>query len=558
MCSINHDLKAIFIHVHKTGGTYISYMLHKYYGFKNYYIRRPDHDIFCFNKKKTTKYLNYENRVHGVLMYYKTSSYINKKMNMTPYKWDTYYKFCFIRNPYDKIVSAWNHVDRFDIPFKNFLNLTNKCNDVEYMHVFLPQVRNILDEKGKINIDYIGKFETLEEDFQKILKNIGIKNIIHDVNKQMNKRNHDMFYKYYDQDVLNKVNILLKEDFQLLNYPIFNNIDMFKNNYIDNKINDINEMNNIMNNDRKEMTNEIYEMNNEMNNEMNDIMNNEMNDIMNNEMNNEINNEINDIIVSKKLIEKPYYNIVVLYVYYEKNNEYKFNFKYFLENAILDNIDYYIIINGICTVQIPNKPNINILFRQNLGFDFGAFSYAIEKIQIKYDYYFFINTSVLGPFNKDKNKPWTSYFIELFNENVKIVGTSINIYKKNKVGKYNLENIYKHKGPYSHVQTMFFAINYDYLKYLKNINFFNEKQLNKINDFNYIIAYKEIYLSQIALYNGWNINCILPEYKNLDYKRIKKDINEYSKNGDPYYKNSFFGKTIHKEDVLFFKINRFV
>ena len=80
MCSINHDLKTIFIHIHKTGGTFISYMLHKYYGFKNYYLRRPDHDTFCMNKKKTTKYLNYENRIHGVLMYFKTSPYINKKI----------------------------------------------------------------------------------------------------------------------------------------------------------------------------------------------------------------------------------------------------------------------------------------------------------------------------------------------------------------------------------------------------------------------------------------------------------------------------------------------
>ena len=58
MCSVNHDLKAIFIHVHKTGGTYLSYMLHKYYGFKNYYLHRPDHDQFCRNTKKTTKYIN--------------------------------------------------------------------------------------------------------------------------------------------------------------------------------------------------------------------------------------------------------------------------------------------------------------------------------------------------------------------------------------------------------------------------------------------------------------------------------------------------------------------
>ena len=227
MCSINHDLKAIFIHVHKTGGTYITFTLHKYYGFKNYYIRRPDHDSFCFNKKKTTKYINYENRVHGVLNYYKTSPYINKKMGMTPQKWDTYYKFCFIRDPYDKIISAWNHINRYSIPFKNYLNLINRCNDVEYMHMFMPQVRNIINQKGKVDINYIGKFENLEEDFQNILKNIGVKNIIHDSGKQMNKREHNHFTEYYDQDTLDKVNLILKEDFSLLDYEMISDITSF-------------------------------------------------------------------------------------------------------------------------------------------------------------------------------------------------------------------------------------------------------------------------------------------------------------------------------------------
>jgi hypothetical protein len=227
MCSINHDLKAIFIHVHKTGGTYISYMLHKYYGFKNYYLRRPDHDKFCLNKSKSTKYINYENRVHGVLVYYKTSPYLNKKMGMTPEKWDTYYKFCFIRNPYDKIISAWNHVNRYKIPFANYLNIAKICNDVEYMHVFLPQTRSIINEKGKIDINYIGKFENLEEDFQTILKNIGVKEVIHDVKKEMNKRDHMEFYKYYNQDVLNKVNILLQEDFKNLDYEMISDYEEF-------------------------------------------------------------------------------------------------------------------------------------------------------------------------------------------------------------------------------------------------------------------------------------------------------------------------------------------
>jgi hypothetical protein len=231
MCSINHDLKAVFIHVHKTGGTYISYMLHKYYGFKNYYLRRPDHDNFCFNKIKKTKFINYENRVHGVLVYFKTSPHLNKKMGMTPQKWDSYYKFCFIRNPYDKIVSAWNHVNRFNIPFKNYLRLINICNDVEFMHMFMPQVRNIINEKGKIDINYIGKFENLENDFQIILKNIGVKNIIHDVKKTMNKRDHSDFHEYYDQDILNIVNFYLQEDFQNLNYEKINDYEIFKTKY---------------------------------------------------------------------------------------------------------------------------------------------------------------------------------------------------------------------------------------------------------------------------------------------------------------------------------------
>ena len=228
MCSINHDLKAVFIHVHKTGGTYISYMLHKYYGFKNYYLRRPDHDKFCMNKKKTTKFINYENRIHGVLAYYRTSPHINQKMNMTPQKWDSYYKFCFIRNPYDKMVSAWFHINRYNIPFKNYFNLYERCNDVEFIHMFMPQVRNIINQKGKIDIQYIGKFENLENDFQTILKNIGIKKIIHDPYKMMNKRDHKPYQEYYDQETLEIVNLFMKEDFEKLDYLMINDVGELK------------------------------------------------------------------------------------------------------------------------------------------------------------------------------------------------------------------------------------------------------------------------------------------------------------------------------------------
>ena len=151
---------------------------------------------------------------------------------MTPHKWNTYFKFCFIRNPYDKIVSAWNHVNRFQIPFKNYLALEKTVNDVEYMHMFMPQYRSMINEKAKEYIDYIGKFENLEDDFLIILKKLGITNFTHDLSKKVNARDHNPFYEYYqDQETLDQVNHLLKEDFEHLSYTKFEVLDKFQHQF---------------------------------------------------------------------------------------------------------------------------------------------------------------------------------------------------------------------------------------------------------------------------------------------------------------------------------------
>ena len=245
-----------------------------------------------------------------------------------------------------------------------------------------------------------------------------------------------------------------------------------------------------------------------------------------------------------------------LYAYYEKDESYKNNFNYFLENGILDDVDYYIIINGTCTSDIPIKKNIKVYKRDNKGYDFGAYSYAISKLENNYDYYFFMNTSVSGPYLKNKDKPWTQHFLNLFKKNVKIVGTTINIYSTDNFDEYDLKDIYNKKNPFTHVQSMFFCIDNEYFNYLKTINFFSEDEINNMSHINEIIAKKEIGLSQIVLNNSWNINCILPYYKDINYTKLKKDINPTSFYGDPYYKDSYFGKTIDKYDVIFFKTNR--
>jgi hypothetical protein len=241
--------------------------------------------------------------------------------------------------------------------------------------------------------------------------------------------------------------------------------------------------------------------------------------------------------------------VCCIYAYYEKNELYKRNFEYFLQNGVYDNVDYVIVINGECTVDIPVKENIRILRRENKGYDFGAYSHAIHNIYRKYDYYFFINTSVEGPYGVDN---WVDHFLKLFRGDVKIVGTSINILSTYKIFGYDLCRMYGHSKVFPHVQSMFFGLDRDYLEFLVENGFFNEDELYD-KDIEYVIVHKEIGLSQIALLNGWNINCILPKYKDLDYRTIEADINPTSTTGDPYYKGGYFGGNIQKDDVIFYK-----
>lgn len=248
-------------------------------------------------------------------------------------------------------------------------------------------------------------------------------------------------------------------------------------------------------------------------------------------------------------------NILILYCYYEKNNIYMDNLEFFLKYALYDECDYIFIVNGNLSVVIPNKNNIKVLFRINEDYDFGAYYYALNTIDInKYEYFFFINTSVRGPFiPKYINLKWYTPFINLLKNDVKLVGSTINILNTNSNESNTFYNLTKFSKPYTHVQTQMFAMDKECLIFLISKKLFENNNYKNYLEF---IAIKEILMSQLVLKNNWNISCIIPEYQNIDYRIIKTDINFSSINGDPNFTNACFGRTIHPYECIFIKNNR--
>ena len=83
---------------------------------------------------------------------------------------DRYFKFAFVRNPWDRIVSEYKfrgHPRKFS--FKTFLfkNLPDPSEDDQYIHI-LPQHEFLFDTEGQQLVDFIGKFEQIHEDFHHV------------------------------------------------------------------------------------------------------------------------------------------------------------------------------------------------------------------------------------------------------------------------------------------------------------------------------------------------------------------------------------------------------
>jgi len=175
---ISDKLRCVFVHVQKTGGSSIEAVLRQ-------------------NDPQIGSPLNAGRRHQGAL---------ELKSLLPAQRWDSYFKFAFVRNPWDRLVSwyfmcvqatAPNAFARYvmeNVPtFEDFvvrptgiLERTTR-NQLDYL----------VDADGRMLVDRVGRYEALDADFSDVMRRLGISGAL----PRANPSAHESYRHYYGDDL---------------------------------------------------------------------------------------------------------------------------------------------------------------------------------------------------------------------------------------------------------------------------------------------------------------------------------------------------------------------
>jgi chondroitin 4-sulfotransferase 11 len=208
---VHHGRKCIFIHIIKTAGTSIRASLGK--------------------EKEQIK--------HGGHGYAK-----DVKRKVSASTWKDYFKFSFVRNPWDKMVSQWWYNGHPKVRGRNIY--TSKVKTFkEYILYFAEGGRIsannprctpwLVDDSGKILVDFVGRFENIEEDFNFICQQLTppkheqnklwppkLPHRNQSKNKHRNEWTDKPYQDYYDDETKEIIAREFEDDINLFGYKFEN------------------------------------------------------------------------------------------------------------------------------------------------------------------------------------------------------------------------------------------------------------------------------------------------------------------------------------------------
>ncbi len=133
--------------------------------------------------------------------------------------WDNYFKFCFVRNPFDRYVSTCFFLNRSNPNFSasavSFMKQALSRQQFRQRILVQPQVMQLRDTDDEIALDYVGRYETVQQSYDEICERIGIPAT--DLARK-NPSRHAAYADYYDDELRGIVGEFYKDDLASLGY----------------------------------------------------------------------------------------------------------------------------------------------------------------------------------------------------------------------------------------------------------------------------------------------------------------------------------------------------
>jgi hypothetical protein len=137
------------------------------------------------------------------------------------------FKFAFVRNPFDRTVSLFHYLKTTrhlheNTSFRTFCYL---IRDRAFRSVGLfnhlglsqcsPQSDWLVDSQGKLFVEFIGRFETMQEDYERLMRRLGLPaaSLTH-----LNKTKRERYIDYYDDECREIVATCYRDDLERFDY----------------------------------------------------------------------------------------------------------------------------------------------------------------------------------------------------------------------------------------------------------------------------------------------------------------------------------------------------
>jgi hypothetical protein len=222
---ISHKYRCIFIHIPKCAGTSIESALghledYEGRGAQDHRSIRMIEQPYIIPKAFGSK----ENLIEVIRR--QKHQYFVKGHNprnihtVTKEQYNTYFKFSIVRNPWSRVFSWYNNVINDDIHLARY-KITKNISFKEFILRFAgkgplrSQLHWLKSFDGSIPIDFIGRFECLSDDAQKIFKHLKKKNT--SLPHKLKGAKGD-YRQYYDNEAKDLILNIYKEEIDYFNY----------------------------------------------------------------------------------------------------------------------------------------------------------------------------------------------------------------------------------------------------------------------------------------------------------------------------------------------------